>query len=193
MKPVANETKQPICLDALVDSAPHRDITELNAHHDQDASPILLKAANHPHTVFLIADADSLACELCGALEDSDGGDMWKGRAMSFICAVTPVLTDMRDRGYLHLTPTSYMQYMELASLEEIVFEHNGRLGEGFDQQCTALKNYIESLPDYDKSPSRCQNQSQKTQEQHGFIAMQVARSIGNLVDRYEASKAANY
>lgn len=120
-------------------------------------------------------------------LDDSGGGggDMWKGRAMSFIGAVTRVLTYMRDKGHLQLSPSTYIRYMELSALEELVFEHDGKYGEAFDVVTAALKTYIETLPGYNKSPKARKKQEQKTLEQHGFIVMQLTRSINDLTYNY--------
>ncbi|MDB6009979.1 MAG: hypothetical protein JWL65_2229, partial [Gammaproteobacteria bacterium] len=52
---------------------------------------------------------------IISAMDDSGGGgDMWKGRAISFVAALTRPLTYLRDKGYLNLSPEKYLEYFEL-------------------------------------------------------------------------------
>lgn len=120
-------------------------------------------------------------------LDDSSGGggDMWKGRAMTFIAAVTRVLTYLRDGGFIQLSPSIYIEYMELSALEELVFNHNGKYGEFFDVVASPLRSYIVTLPGYNTNPKARKKQEQKTLEQHGFITMQLTRAINDLTYNY--------
>lgn len=120
-------------------------------------------------------------------LDDSSGGggDMWKGRAMTFIAALTRVLTYMRDGGFIQLSPSVYIEYLELSALEEVVFNHNGKYGEFFDVVASPLRAYIVTLPGYNTNPKARKKQEQKTLEQHGFITMQLTRAINDLTYNY--------
>lgn len=120
-------------------------------------------------------------------LDDSggSGGDMWKGRAMTFIAAITVALTYLRDKGFLQLSPSTYIRYMELPALEELVFEHEGKYGEQFNIVSEALKNYLITLPGYNDSPKARKKQDQDTKKQHGFIVMQLTRSLNQLTYDY--------
>jgi intracellular multiplication protein IcmO len=120
-------------------------------------------------------------------LDDSGGGggDMWKGRAMAFIAALTPPLTYLRDLGFIQLSPKTYLEYMELAALEELVFNHQGKYGKMFDKVCQSLASYIRTLPGYNTDPKKRKKQEAKTLEQHGFIAMQLTRAINDLTFSY--------
>ena len=120
-------------------------------------------------------------------LDDSGGGggDMWKGRAMAFIAALTPPLTYLRDLGYIQLSPKTYLEYMELAALEELVFNHEGKYGKMFDKVCQSLTAYIRTLPGYNTDPKKRKKQEAKTLEQHGFISMQLTRAINDLTFSY--------
>lgn len=140
------------------------------------------------NTFNMMADtSDGMLIEfLNNLLDDGGGGDgMWKGRAMTFIAAITRVLTYLRDNGFLQLSPSTYIQYMELSALEELVFEHDNKYGEFFAQVSGALKNYLVSLPGYNTSPKARKKQEQKTLEQHGFIVMQLTRAFGELTYNY--------
>ncbi|WP_432709656.1 TraM recognition domain-containing protein [Pedobacter sp.] len=131
--------------------------------------------------------SDGMLIELLNNLLDDSGGgsDMWKGRAMSFIAALTRVLTYLRDQGVIQLSPQTYTQYLELSALEELVFEHDGKYGEFFGSVASALSMYLTTLPGYNISPKARKKQEQKTIEQHGFIVMQLTKAINNLTYDY--------
>lgn len=117
--------------------------------------------------------------------ESSGSGDMWKDRAMSFIAAITVVLTYLRDQGFLQLSPSTFIKYLELSALEELVFEHEDRYGEQFNIVLGALKNYLLTLPGYNDSAKARKKQDQDTKKQHGFIVMQLTSSLNKLTYDY--------
>jgi intracellular multiplication protein IcmO len=129
--------------------------------------------------------SSGMLIELIVALMDDSGGggDMWKGRAISFVAALTRPLTYLRDKGYINLSPEKYLEYFELNMLEELVFEHNGKYGEMFDVIVAPLRSYLLTLPGYQKS--KLKKQEQKTLEQHGFIVMQLTRIFNDLNFNY--------
>lgn len=129
--------------------------------------------------------SSGMLIELIVALMDDSGGggDMWKGRAISFVAALTRPLTYLRDKGYMNLSPEKYLEYFELNMLEELVFEHNGKYGEMFDVIVAPLRSYLVTLPGYQKS--KLKKQEQKTLEQHGFIVMQLTRIFNDLNFNY--------
>jgi len=129
--------------------------------------------------------SSGMLIELIVALMDDSGGggDMWKGRAISFVAALTRPLTYLRDKGYMNLSPEKYLEYFELNMLEELVFEHNGKYGELFDIIVAPLRSYLLTLPGYQKS--KIKKQEQKTLEQHGFIVMQLTRIFNDLNFNY--------
>lgn len=141
------------------------------------------------NTFNMMADtSDGMLIELLNNLLDGGGGgsgDLWKGRAMTFIAAITRVLTYLRDNGFLQLSPSTYIQYMDLPALEELVFEHEGKYGSIFSQVSASLRNYIVGLPGYNTSPKKRKKQEQKTIEQHGYIVMQLTRAINDLTYNY--------
>lgn len=129
--------------------------------------------------------SSGMLIELIVALMDDSGGggDMWKGRAISFVSALTRPLVYMRDKGFINLSPEKYLEYFELNVIEELVWEHNGRYGEMFDVILAPLKNYLITLPGYQQSKKK--KQDTKTLEQHGYIVMQLTRTFNDLTFNY--------
>ncbi|EKN4699732.1 TraM recognition domain-containing protein [Yersinia ruckeri] len=129
--------------------------------------------------------SSGMLIELIVALMDDSGGggDMWKGRAISFVAALTRPLTYLRDKGFIGLSPEDYLSYFELHIIEELVFEHGGKYGDNFDVIVAPLKSYLKTLPGYqDKNRKK---QETKTLEQHGFIIMQLTRIFNDLTFNY--------
>jgi intracellular multiplication protein IcmO len=117
---------------------------------------------------------------IISAMDDAGGGgDMWKGRAISFVAALTRPLTYLRDKGYINLSPEKYLEYFELNMLEELVWEHHGKYGELFDVIVAPLRSYLITLPGYQRN--KLKKQDQKTLEQHGYITMQLTRIFNDL------------
>ena len=129
--------------------------------------------------------SSGMLIELIVALMDDSGGggDMWKGRAISFVAALTRPLVYLRDKGYINLAPESYLDYFELNAIEELVWEHKGKYGETFDVVCAPLRSYLLTLPGYQKN--KIKKQETKTLEQHGFIVMQLTRIFNDLTFNY--------
>jgi len=129
--------------------------------------------------------SSGMLIELIVALLDDSGGggDMWKGRAISFVAALTRPLVYMRDKGFINLSPEEYLSYFELNVLEELVWEHNGKYGELFDTIVAPLRSYLVTLPGYQKAKAK--KQETKTLEQHGFIVMQLTRTFNDLTFNY--------
>ena len=129
--------------------------------------------------------SSGMLIELIVALMDDSGGggDMWKGRAISFVAALTRPLVYLRDKGHVNLAPESYLEYFELNAIEALVWEHNGKYGDSFDVVCAPLRSYLLTLPGYQKN--KIKKQETKTLEQHGFIVMQLTRIFNDLTFNY--------
>lgn len=129
--------------------------------------------------------SSGMLIELIVALMDDSGGggDMWKGRAISFVAAITRPLVYLRDKGFINLSPETYLDYFELNALEELVWNHNKKYGEMFDMVCAPLRSYLLTLPGYQKT--KIKKQETKTLEQHGFIVMQLTRIFNDLTFNY--------
>lgn len=129
--------------------------------------------------------SSGMLIQLIVALMDDSGGggDMWKGRAISFVAALTRPLVYLRDKGFINLAPESYLEYFELNAIEELVWEHKGKYGDMFEVVCSPLRSYLLTLPGYQKN--KIKKQETKTLEQHGFIVMQLTRIFNDLTFNY--------
>ncbi len=139
--------------------------------------------------------SSSMLSELVTSLMDSGGqsgdGDMWKGRAISFVQALMKILVVMRDEGRLLLDAHTVRNYFILEKLEQIVVDKMFPLDDGSpvplhdlpDVVLQPLKMYLDNLPGY--VPAKKGNQSGEVREQHGFITMQLTRVFSSLADTY--------
>lgn len=127
-------------------------------------------------------------------MPDSGGGgdgDMWKGRAISFVEALMKILVAMRDDGHILLDANTIRNYFILEKLEQMVVDRRFPINErenvpleGYPQVILdPLDNYINNLPGYNKAKKG--NQAGEVREQHGFITMQLTRVFSSLADTY--------
>jgi intracellular multiplication protein IcmO len=132
-----------------------------------------------------------LVVSLMDSSSQSSDGDMWKGRAISFVEALMKVLVYMRDRGAILLDANTIRNYFLLPKLEAIVMDHQFlRDGqepvslEGVPEVVLEpIKNYVFNLPGYNKEKKG--KQVSQVLEQHGFITMQLTRVFTSLADTY--------
>ncbi|WP_317135138.1 type IV secretory system conjugative DNA transfer family protein [Piscirickettsia litoralis] len=119
-------------------------------------------------------------------------GDMWKGRAISFIEALMRMLVYLRDQGALLLDAGTIRRYFTLEALENLY--HDKKIVDQLGGESTyehdipfevkdPLANYLVSLPGYKMDKKG--EQSEKVYEQHGYIIMQLTRIFGSLADVY--------
>ncbi len=118
-------------------------------------------------------------------------GDMWKGRAISFVEALMKILVYMRDQGAILLDANTIRNYFSLEKLEVIVidkmFVRDEQEPVPIDDVPSIilepLKNYVLNLPGYNKDKKG--KQVSQVLEQHGFITMQLTRTFSSLADTY--------
>jgi intracellular multiplication protein IcmO len=103
--------------------------------------------------------SSSMCAQLIISMMDSASaspdGDMWKGRAISFVEALMRILCYMRDRGDILLDANSIRQYFHLPKLESIVLDKkfpvdNDRsvsIEEAPDVVLDPITNYLLTLP----------------------------------------------
>lgn len=139
--------------------------------------------------------SSSMLSQLVTSLMDSGSqsgdGDMWKGRAISFVEALMKILVYMRDQGFILLDANSIRNYFHLPMLESIVmdkqFPRNEQESVNLEHVPSLvtepLKNYVYNLPGY--SPDKKGKQVSQVLEQHGFITMQLTRVFSSLADTY--------
>lgn len=138
--------------------------------------------------------SSSMLSQLVVSLMDSSAatpdGDMWKGRAISFVEALMKILVYMRDQGHILLDANIVRNYFTLDRLEAIMdkqFPRDNqepvRLDDVPEVVLEPIKNYVINLPGYDKSKRG--KQVSQVLEQHGFITMQLTRVFTSLADTY--------
>lgn len=134
----------------------------------------------------------SLMDDSGGGRPGSSDGDMWKGRAISFVQALMPPLVWLRDQGYLLLDAGLIRRYFVLDVLEELMYDRKivdqvGNVSvvpqEIPQDVLDPLENYLATLPGYQRSEKG--KQSGKAYEQHGYITMQLTRVFGSLANVY--------
>ncbi|KTD19364.1 protein IcmO (DotL) [Legionella lansingensis] len=132
-----------------------------------------------------------LVVSLMGSSGQSSDGDMWKGRAISFVEALMKLLVYMRDEGAILLDANTIRNYFDLARLEAIVldkvFPRDDQESINIDSVpkliTDPLRNYVFNLPGYNKEKKG--KQVSQVLEQHGFITMQLVRVFSSLADTY--------
>jgi intracellular multiplication protein IcmO len=132
-----------------------------------------------------------LVVSLMGSASQSSDGDMWKGRAISFVEALMKLLVYMRDEGAILLDANTIRNYFDLGRLEAIVIdkvfprdEQESINIESVPKLVTdPLRNYVFNLPGYNKEKKG--KQVSQVLEQHGFITMQLVRVFSSLADTY--------
>jgi intracellular multiplication protein IcmO len=140
--------------------------------------------------------SSSMVTQLLVSLMDSGGeggnGDMWKGRAINFVESLMRILCYMRDQGHLLLDANVIREYFLLERLETIVVDKKfPLLNSDYKVDISnapavvtdPIKSYVVNLPGYNmRNKGR---QAGEVLEQHGFITMQLTRSLGSLADAY--------
>lgn len=132
-----------------------------------------------------------LVVNLMGSSKEGGDGDMWKGRAITFVEALMRILVYMRDQGAILLDADTIRNYFELGRLEAIVVdkvfprdEQESVNIESAPKVVTdPLRNYVLNLPGYTKEKKG--RQVSQVLEQHGFITMQLTRAFSSLADTY--------
>lgn len=128
----------------------------------------------------MLNTSSGMLIELLTGLLDGDGGsdDMWKSRAIAFIGALTQPLVFLRDKQEIELSPATYIDFMELPEIERFVYDNKYNY-DGFEEVIKPLRSYLTTLPGYNRN--LIGNQAQQTNEQFGYITMQMTRSINDL------------
>lgn len=128
----------------------------------------------------MLNTSSGMLVELLTGLLDGDGGsdDMWKSRAIAFIGALTQPLVFLRDKQEIELSPATYIDFMELPEIERFVYDNKYNY-DGFEEVIKPLRSYLTTLPGYNRN--LIGNQAQQTNEQFGYITMQMTRSINDL------------
>lgn len=135
------------------------------------------------HTVNPFAVGSSgMLTQLVVSLMSTGKGDVWEGRAISFVEAIMKPLVFLRDNYGLMLDVEMIREYFELKRLEELAWRDADRYP-GLEMTLGGLHSYLLNLPTYDKS--KFQAQGETCIEQHGYISMQLVRTFNSLADTY--------
>jgi intracellular multiplication protein IcmO len=132
-----------------------------------------------------------LVVSMMDQASQSPDGDMWKGRAISFVEALMKLLVFMRDEGHILLDVHAVRNYFHLPRLETIVIdrkfpiddEKTVPLDDVPEVVMQPLENFLGTLPGFDRNKKG--KQSSETLEQFGFITMQLTRAFTSLADTY--------
>ena len=133
-----------------------------------------------------------LVVSMMSSSSSSSDGDMWKGRAISFVEALMRVLVYLRDKNYILLEANIIRKYFNLDYLEDLLANKMVVVNDGskvtLEEELPLdvidpLRNYLATLPGYQEK--NVGKQSDKTYEQHGYITMQLTRIFGSLADVY--------
>lgn len=132
-----------------------------------------------------------LVVSLMDQSSQSPDGDMWKGRAISFVEALMKILVYMRDEGHILLDVHTVRKYFFLPHIETIVVDRKFPIDEENqipldnvpDVVMQPIENFLNTLPGFDRNKKG--KQSSETLEQFGFITMQLTRAFTSLADTY--------
>jgi intracellular multiplication protein IcmO len=139
--------------------------------------------------------SSSMLTQLVVSLMDSSSatpdGDMWKGRAISFVESLMKILVYMRDSGHILLDANTIRNYFSLDRLVAMVADKQFIRDDAEPVSLEGapplvlepVKNYLATLPGFDKAKK--EKQAQQTLEQHGYITMQLTRVFTSLADTY--------
>lgn len=129
--------------------------------------------------------SDAMLIEVISGMvsNDSAGKDVWEGRCLALVAALTRPLVFLRNKGQIDLSPSTYINYLELSVLEDLAFGNKTNSIKGFKGSAAALLSYFSTLPGW--LPSKKGRQEQKTLEQHGYITMQLTRVFNDLGYNY--------
>lgn len=135
--------------------------------------------ASNTYNPFSVGNADSLIQLIVSLMDASDGkGDMWKGRAISFISAVLPALVDLRDQQRLMLHIGAIREYLPFPKYIELMNDPYIS-----DRNRTMLQAFLYDVPGYKKDGG--EKQSATFLEQFGYQQMQFTRILSSLADTY--------
>lgn len=141
------------------------------------------------------AGSSSMLANLVTSLMDSGGsgsdGDMWKGRAISFVEALMKILVYMRDQGSILLDANTIRNYFGLDRLEAMAVDKVFIRDDQYDVSLESapalvmdpIRNYLGTLPGWVKE--RKGKQVSQVFEQHGYITMQLTKIFSSLADTY--------
>lgn len=127
---------------------------------------------------FSAGSASALSELINSLLPGGDGGgDMWRGRAASFMTSLMRVLVALREDNKILLDVGTIRSFFELKECEALI-----KRSDIDPVHIEGLKSYVINLPGYDADADE---QEFDVLQQHGFISMQFTEIFGMLADEY--------
>ena len=131
---------------------------------------------------FSTGTSDSLSQLIISLMEDSGNeGAMWKGRAAAMFTGVMRALVWLRDKGRIDLNVSVIRDHLSIAAIIDLADpEKHTDMPKPIRKSINA---YLNSLPSF--SEGKKYDQSQSTNDQHGYLEMQFTKILGSLADVY--------
>lgn len=128
--------------------------------------------------------SSGMLSELVKALKQSSDDDVWTKQADGFIEALIRPLVYLRDVHGMALDVNVIRAFFDLNQIEDLAWTYPDRYP-GLEESgvLDGIRNYLTTKPGYSKA--KIHDQSTETQNQHGYIAMQLAQTFGSLADSY--------
>ncbi len=134
---------------------------------------------SNTYNPFAVGNAESLIQLIVSLMDAGDGkGDMWKGRAISFISSVMPTLVDLRDQGFLMLHIGAIRECLPFPKYNEMM--NNPHISQ---KSRDMMQAFLYDVPGYKRDKG--ENQSGTFLEQYGYQQMQFTRILSSLADTY--------
>lgn len=139
---------------------------------------------------YAFGSAGMLSQTTVGLVQAEDAkSDMWSERAVSFVEALMPLMTFMRDNFGWELDVNVIREFFDMTTLENIVWHGVTDYARTEEERnlmntvMSGLRNYLANVPGYDKK--NMGKHPPETLQQHGFITMQLIRTFSSLADTY--------
>lgn len=134
---------------------------------------------SNTYNPFAVGNAESLIQLIVSLMDASEGkGDMWKGRAISFISSLLPSLVDLRDKGLLMLHIGAIREFLPFPKFTELM--NNPSVS---PRSRDMMQAFLLDVPGYKRDKG--ENQSGTFLEQYGYQQMQFTRILSSLADTY--------
>lgn len=164
---------------------------QTGAHDIFGPQPFKMSNSMNPFSIGSSGMISELVKGLMASGKDGKS-DVWENRAFSFVEGLIKPLVFLRDNYGLLLDVNVIREYFDLKKIEELVWRGPdkypglGKKENGLEVGPIAgLLSYLKNLPAYDERPQKIGNQGETTNEQHGYITMQLVRTFNSLSDTY--------
>lgn len=134
---------------------------------------------SNTYNPFAVGNAESLIQLIVSLMDAGDAkGDMWKGRAISFISSVIPAQVDLRDQGLLMLHIGAIRECLPFPKYFELM--NNPNISQ---KSRDMMQAFLYDVPGYKRDKG--DNQTGTFLEQYGYQQMQFTRILSSLADTY--------